>query len=120
LLLEVEDEILPPPTKKPCTEDFFGDLFTASKSKPINDELQSYLTCNETSEDILAFWRQKAAIWPKLAIVARTVNSIPATETSSERMFSLAGRTMEDRRSQLNSETVDDLLVVHGLGKLHS
>ena len=41
--------------------------------------------------------------------------AIPATESSSERVFSIAGRTLEDRRSRLKADTIDDLLFVHGL-----
>ena len=42
-------------------------------------------------------------------------HSLPATETSSERVFSPAGRTVEERRTQLSADAVDDLLFVHGL-----
>jgi len=33
--------------------------------------------------------------------------------------FSTAGRTLDDRWSQLNPETVDHLLFLHGLKELH-
>ena len=71
----------------------------------------------DTSDDMLGYWKVKANSWPSLAAVARVILAIPATETSSERVFSLAGRTIEDRRTQLNVETIDDLIFLHGLHK---
>jgi hypothetical protein len=104
-----------PPAKKPLLEnDFFRDLFAAS-GVALVDEVNSYLISPDSSDDILNFWKVKSQVWPHLASVARFVLAIPATETSSERVFSLAGRTIEDRRTQLNADTVDDLLFLHGL-----
>jgi len=44
-------------------------------------------------------WHQKKNVWRGLASVARGVLGVPATSTSFERSFSLAGRTIEERRS---------------------
>ena len=56
-------------------------------------------------------------MWPKLSAVVRYILAIPAADTSSELLFSLAGGTMEERRTQLSADAVDDLLFVHGLKK---
>ena len=64
---------------------------------------------------LAALWQSQVSQWPRLAQVARTILAIPATETSSERVFSIAGRTVEERRSNLHVDTVDDLLLIHGL-----
>ena len=107
----------PPPSKKQRTDNsFFGDLFTSSAVAQ-HDEVNSYMISADTSDDVLAYWKVKASSWPRLAAVARVILAIPATETSSERVFSLAGRTIEDRRTQPNVDTVDDLLFLHGLQK---
>ena len=45
---------------------------------------------------------------------------MPATETTSERDFSIAGRILEEHRTQLSEENVDDLLFVHGLKRKSS
>ena len=50
---------------------------------------------------------------PKLTTVAHTMLAVPATSTSSERAFSLAGRILEERRTQLSPDTVDSLLFLH-------
>ena len=53
--------------------------------------------------------------WHDLSQVARGLLAVPATSTSSERSFSLAGRTLEERRTQLAGDDIDALLVLHGL-----
>ena len=107
-----DDDVEMPPAKKVCS--FFGDLFSPTVAEA--DELRSYLvSTNTTDSDILQFWKNQSTVWPKLSTVARVILAIPATETSSERVFSLAGRTLEDRRTTLNVESVDDLLFIHGL-----
>jgi len=74
------------------------------------------MASSDTS-DILAFWWDKSAVWPKLSVVVRCIMAILATETLSERVFTLAGRTVEERQTQLSADAVDDLMFVHGLKK---
>ena len=59
----------------------------------------------------------KAAKWPHLSYVAQHLLAAPtpAASTSSERLFSLAGLTLSDRRSNLSGDSVDGLLFIHGL-----
>ena len=107
----------PPAAKKARAESSFFDTVYEPAVLINVDCVEAYMGNPDTSDDVLAFWKSKSAQWPSLATVAKSLLAIPATETSSERVFSLAGRTIEDRRSQLNVETVDDLLFVHGLNK---
>jgi hypothetical protein len=80
----------PPPSKKQRTDtSFFGDLFTSSAVAQ-HDEVNSYMMSADTSDDVLAYWKVKASSWPRLAAVARAILAIPATDTSSVRVFSLA------------------------------
>jgi len=39
----------------------------------------------------------------------------PSELKPRQRIFSLAGRTIEDRRMQLGVDIIDDLLFIHGL-----
>jgi len=55
------------------------------------------------------FWKVKSGLWPALSKVARGLLGVPATSTSSERAFSLAWRTLEERRTQLSPHSVDGL-----------
>ena len=59
----------------------------------------------------------KAAKWPHLSHVAQHLLAVPtpAASTSSERLFSLAGLTLSDRRSNHSGDSVDGLLCIHGL-----
>ena len=69
------------------------------------------------SENLLDYWKGRENSWPRLSVVAQGLLGVPAASTSSERTFSLAGRTLEDRRSQLSGDSVDGLLFLHGLTK---
>jgi hypothetical protein len=94
-------------------QSFFGDLFVQSEHN--SDEVDSYVVSAEVCEDVLQYWKQKQSVYPKLATVVRATLGTPATSTPSERAFSLAGRTLEDRRSSLSPSSVDTLLFLHGL-----
>jgi hypothetical protein len=88
---------------------------------PAANEVDSYLASTfitTDTSDILLFWKLHSSAWPRLSRIARRYLGVPATSTSSERSFSLAGCTIEDRRSQLATETVDDLMFIHGLLRL--
>jgi len=95
-------------------EDYLADLFNSTQSA-IRDEVDSYLASSDTSDNVLEFWQQKSKVWPRLSACARSVLAIPAMSTSSERTFSLPGATITKRRTQLNTDTVDRLLFLHGL-----
>jgi len=92
--------------------DFFDDLFDTANSEllPV-DEINS--TVNDGN--ILTYWQNKEDTWPKLSQCAKWILSVPATSTSSERVFSLVGRTIDDRQSQMKPDTIDGLLLLHGL-----
>jgi len=77
-----------------------------------------YLTSSNadaSDSDLLAYWPIKDKAWRKLVKVARGLLSVPASSTSSERSFSLAGCTLADRRSRLSPELVDGLMFLHGV-----
>ena len=76
--------------------------------------------CAQTSNmaDVLLYWQENENTWPNLSAVARGLLCVPATSTSSERSFSLAGRTLEDRRNMLAADSVDGLLFSHGLDSI--
>ena len=77
--------------------------------------MDQYLNSTVNDDNILTYWQNKEEIWPKLSQCAKWILSVPATSTSSERVFSVAGRTIDDRRSQMKPDTVDGLLFLHGL-----
>ena len=110
-----ESEEAEPPQKRQRLEDsFFGDMLQPAAANAAS-EADLYRISAETGDNLLEFWKGKASQWPRLAKVAKMIMAIPATETSSERVFSIAWRTLEERRSRLHADTVDDLMLVHGL-----
>jgi len=77
--------------------------------------MDQYLNSTVNDDIILTYWQNKEEIWPNLNQCAKWILSVPATSMSSERVFSMAGRTMDDQRSQMKPNTVDGLLFLHGL-----
>ena len=68
---------------------------------------------------VLTWWKSNASTYPYLSQIARNILCIPASSAASERDFSTAGFVIQERRTQLNPETVDDILFLHsnlGLG----
>ena len=80
-------------------------------------EIEDYLNydCQLTDDDaddidILRFWREHKASFPTLASIARRIFSIPATNTTIERLFSLSKNTVTERRTNLDQEKLNRLM----------
>ncbi|CAJ0830756.1 12504_t:CDS:2 [Entrophospora sp. SA101] len=56
--------------------------------------------------DVLAWWKAHQKQFPHLACIARDYLSIPATSTSSERLFSSSKNMITDKRCKLAPKTV--------------
>ncbi|CAF4484675.1 unnamed protein product, partial [Rotaria sp. Silwood2] len=81
-----------------------------------DQELTQYLSLNVTLEpdgDVLLFWKKHQNTFPTLASIVKTIYSIPASNTTVERLFSTAGSTISDRRTNLDSEKVNKLLFLN-------
>ena len=75
--------------------------------------VQQYMTDTKITTkttSILDFWKERS---DGLVPVAKKILAIPATSTPSERCFSVAGRIIEERRTNLDPENVDALLFMH-------
>ena len=62
---------------------------------------------HRSDDNISSFWRNKTEVYPSLLLVVRSILSIPATSKSSEQLFTIAGRTLDDQRTQLHPKCVD-------------
>ena len=95
-----------------CLQDFV-DL---SQNVSVNEsEITSYINSSinyNMSSSVIQFWDQNNSCYPKLSILAKRLLSIPATNLSSERNFSVAGHTLTDQRSNLKPITVNHLLFI--------
>ena len=68
--------------------------------------------------DPLEWWRVKSADFPHLAILARRVLAIPATQAESERLFSCAGLIVTKTRNGLAPSTVELLILLRHSWKI--
>lgn len=66
-----------------------------------------------SDQDPLLFWKEKYAAMPLLTKLARKVLCIPATSTPSERVFSVAGLTITNKRSNLAPQNVNKIIFIH-------
>lgn len=80
-----------------------------------DDEVTRYteMAVMDNEVEILDWWKINKTSFPKLAKLARSVLCIPASSSSSERVFSAAGRTISQRRTALKPSTVDAIIFLH-------
>jgi hypothetical protein len=87
------------------------------QQSPIELEVARYLeiTPKATSAtvDVLAWWKAQAPNLPLLSEVARRVLAIPASSTSSERVFSSSGNVVTSQRMNLDPVAVKKLVFIH-------
>lgn len=86
-------------------------IFEHNQPKASN-EVEEYL-----KEDMISFnqcplnwWLNKKNKYPILAKMARIYLAVPATSTSSERLFSDAGNLLSAKRSKMNSELFQHIM----------
>jgi hypothetical protein len=73
----------------------------------IDDEMKI-----EKDMNVLIYWNNNKSSYPTLAKIAQRVLSIPATNTSVERLFSDSGNTITNRRTRLQTSKVNQLLFI--------
>ena len=86
-----------------------------------DDEIDRYVKAKlvfKSDESVLSWWKKWSINYPKLSILAISLFGVPASSCSSERIFSATGRILEERRQNLNDETVDDILYIRNFKKI--
>lgn len=83
----------------------------------IEQELEDYLNrdfqLNDVitdDVDVLKFWRDQSAEFPTLALIARRIFAIPASNTTVERLFSASKNAVSERRTALGQEKLNQLM----------
>lgn len=113
-----------PPRKKTSMNvlEIFGKTATVHQTVPIEDtivkavdeEMLKYINMSILDSidefDVVAWWAKLSDKLVHLSSYANFIHSIPATSAPSERNFSALGKTITDKRSRLDAETVDALL----------
>jgi hypothetical protein len=61
------------------------------------------------NNDLLSFWKTKRHSYPRLAVMALEILSVPAMSAEVERVFSSGKLTLSDQRARLDSEIVEAL-----------
>jgi len=91
-----------------------GEVTTPGSAEPCTSEQEIELYKAEQKQALglnpLHWWREHAARFPRLAILARLYLQILA---SSERLFSCFGNIYADRRLSLKTETAQAILFLH-------
>jgi hAT family C-terminal dimerisation region len=88
-------------------------IFDQNQPKATN-EVEEYLKEDMISFDQCPFnwWLNKKNKYPILAKMARIHLAIPATSTSSERLFSDAGNLLSAKRTKINSELFKSIMLL--------
>jgi hypothetical protein len=80
----------------------------------IEKEFEDYLKMAKPTKSscILEWWKVNSSRLPSLSKLARSYLAIPASSSSSERMFSIAGNIINCRRTKLAPESVNKLVFI--------
>ena len=78
--------------------------------KSIETGLQLYLN---RAGDVLWYWKQQKAVFPRLYAITRKVFCVPATTAGVERLFSIAGFLLGCRRLRLSDANFEKQISAH-------
>ena len=81
----------------------------------VKNEIKHYKTLTMSKNEkercnVLEWWRENKATFPCLFKAAKSYLHIPATSVPSERIFSLAGYVVRDRRSKMLAANVNKFI----------
>lgn len=66
----------------------------------------------EANVDLIKWWTERKSEFPHLSKLATAIHTIPASSTPAERFFSMSGAVITDRRSNIDPEAVEDILIL--------
>ena len=89
-----------------------------TKADELTKYLEMYIDKTRLSQNPLEFWEENRTVYPILARVARKVHCIPATSAAVERQFSGAGVVLNERRTSLDPEHLDNTLFIRAMEKI--
>lgn len=85
------------------------------RAQAITTEIKAYVdaVCPLFDDDPLEWWSVNEKNYPNLAMLARRYLCIPATSAASERIFSVAGLVISEKRSRLSSTNAENSVMLH-------
>ena len=91
------------------------DVIKSAENSNIEKEVETYLggVRIPREADPIMWWFANKHRLPILVRAARIYLAIPPTSVASERMFSVAGQMLTDRRNRLLPEHTEMLVLVH-------
>ncbi|GAB0089483.1 zinc finger BED domain-containing protein 1-like [Sergentomyia squamirostris] len=102
-------EPTPKKQKMATVEEFFQ---TSGSTSSEWKKYKNFEVPQHANLDLISWWNDHQNFFPKLHSIAMRIHAIPATSTPSERLFSQAGNLITDKRSRIDPEKVDDILVL--------
>jgi hypothetical protein len=66
----------------------------------------------DNNMNVLTYLSLSKSLYPNLCRIAKRIFSIPATNTSVERLFSHSGNTIPNHRTRLDADKVNNLLCI--------
>jgi len=120
MVASLEDKTLGAPPKKKRRAVLFSDSddVVDQETDEVTNSVSTIVDFEDVNDAPLAFWKSHRTRFPKLAVTARSVYSIPASQNKSERAFSAAGHVMTDLRTTLDPEHLDEILLLRSFNKL--
>ena len=99
-------------------DEFLGEVVDTDET-----ELDLYLKKTaikniKTDQDVVDYWKKNKNAYPLLSRAVRIIWSVPASSATSKRGFSVAGITVNIRRTRLKSDTTGMLLFVRSADRL--
>ncbi|CAF4192312.1 unnamed protein product, partial [Rotaria sp. Silwood2] len=86
------------------------------------DELARYLALeldkSKLSSNPLEFWKEYQGMFPVLSKLARQIHCIPASSSAVARCFSSSGFIINERRTSLSPDQLDNIIVIRSVKKL--
>ena len=70
----------------------------------VASELENYLDCRDVAADLLGFWRNHRQSFPRLFEIVKQTLFAPESTAGIERIFSVAGYILSERRNRTSDE----------------
>ena len=114
----LEDDAALTPTLKLLKKKFnpLSSTFDSRSNgeKVAEKEIEMYRQLPPCSQDecVLSWWKNHADVLPRLTVFAKEILAIPASTSSSERLFSIAGLFDTEKRGTMKLETLEVLTLL--------